>query len=281
MTWTRIVRDGLVLLGIIAAATYWVILTQTHGLPVDAHAYWVADQNDLYAAARAGQTDDRFLYSPAFAQALVWAPVLPFDVFVAIWRAILLVALVYLAGPFTVFVLFAPPVASEINAGNIQILLALAVVAGFRNPAAWAFVLLTKLTPGVGLLWFALRRQWRQLGVALAVTGVIAAISLVINIKAWADFTELLSGGPSDPVSPYYLPFLPRFLVAVAIIAIAAWRGWKWPVVLAATLALPIYFFISSSMLVGILPYVREALGRLIDEGRIPVPPITPRASVA
>jgi hypothetical protein len=281
MTWTRIARDGLVLLGIIAAATYWFILTQTHGLPVDAHAYWVADQSDLYAAARAGQTDDRFLYSPAFAQALAWAAALPFDVFVALWRALLLAVLVYLAGPFTILVLFTPPVASEINAGNIQILLALAVVAGFRNHAAWAFVLLTKVTPGIGLLWFALRREWRRLGVALGVTAVIAAISLVININAWADFVELLSGGPSAPVAPYYLPFLPRFVLAVAIVAIAAWRGWKWPVVVAATLALPIYFFISTSMLVGVLPYLRGALGRLIDEGRIPVPPLTQRASVA
>jgi hypothetical protein len=269
MTWTRIARDALVLLGIIAAALYWLILTQTGGQPVDAHAYWVANPNDLYAAARAGQTDDRFLYSPAFAQALVWAPALPFDVFVAIWRAVLLLALVYLAGPFTLFVLFTEPVASEVNAGNIQILLALAVVAGFRNPAAWAFVLLTKITPGVGLLWFALRREWRHLAVAFGVTAFVAAISLVLNMRAWADFIDLLSRGPSAPVAPYYLPFVPRLIAAVVIIAIGAWRGWKWPVVVGATLALPIYFFISTSMLVGVLPFARQQLGRIVKERRL------------
>jgi hypothetical protein len=271
MTWTRIARDSLVLLGIIAAALYWLILTQTGGQPVDAHAYWVANPNDLYAAARAGETDDRFLYSPAFAQALVWAPALPFDVFVAIWRAVLLLALVYLAGPFTLFILFTEPVASEVNAGNIQILLALAIVAGFRNPAAWAFVLLTKITPGVGLLWFALRREWRHLAVAFGVTAFVAAISLVLNVRAWADFIELLSGGPSAPVAPYYLPFVPRLIAAVVIIAIGAWRGWKWPVVVGATLALPIYFFISTSMLVGVLPFARQQLGRIVKERRLPV----------
>ena len=32
-----------------------------------------------------------------------------------------------------------------------------------RWPAAWAFVLLTKMTPGIGLLWFAFRRDlWGQ-----------------------------------------------------------------------------------------------------------------------
>jgi hypothetical protein len=278
MTWTRIARDAFVLLGIIAAGLVWLTyaMSPSSGSPVDAHAYWVANQNDLYAAARAGETDDRFLYSPAFAQAMVWAPLLPFAVFMAIWRAILLGALVYLAGPFTVLILFLPPVASEINAGNIQILLALVVVVGFTNPAAWAFVLLTKVTPGVGLLWFALRRRWRDLAVALGVTGVIVGVSVAINARAWADFIDLLSGGPSQPVAPYYLPFVPRLVVAIAVIAIGAWRGWKWPVVVGATLALPIYFFISTSMLVGVLPFVRKALGRLIDEGRIPIPRLSP-----
>jgi hypothetical protein len=279
MTYTRIVRDGLFLLGIIAAIAVWATLTQTRGLPVDAHAYYAANQADLYAQARAGQTDDRFLYSPAFAQLMAWAPILSFEAFVAIWWGILLAALVYLAGPFTVFVLFLPPVASEINAGNIQILLALAIGVGFRNPATWAFVLLTKITPGVGLLWFALRREWRHVALALGVTAFVTAISLVFNPNAWAEFIELLGSGPSAPVSPYYLPFWPRFVLAVAIVAVAAWRGWRWPVVVAGTLALPIYFFISTSMLVGVLPFLREALGRLIDERRIPVPRLSAEAA--
>jgi hypothetical protein len=266
LAYARAVRNGLVVVGIAAAVIVWWTFTQTRGLPVDAHAYWVANPSDLYATARSGETDDRFLYSPAFAQLMVWAPYLSFDVFLAIWRAVLLAALVYLAGPFTILVLFLVPVASEINAGNIQILLALAVVLGFRNPATWAFVLLTKVTPGVGLLWFALRREWRHLAVALGVTAVIAAISIALNPRAWADFIDLLSSGPSAPVAPYYLPFLPRLVVAVAVIALGAWRGWRWPVVVGATLALPIYFFISTSMLVGVLPFLREALGRQLEE---------------
>ena len=49
VTWARIGRDGLVLLGVIAAVVYWLYLTQTGGAPVDAHAFWAADPNDLYA----------------------------------------------------------------------------------------------------------------------------------------------------------------------------------------------------------------------------------------
>ena len=59
----------------------------------------------------------------------------PFEVFIAIWRAALLAAVVYLAGPLTLLVLFLSPVASEINAGNIQILLALAIVLGSASRA--------------------------------------------------------------------------------------------------------------------------------------------------
>ena len=50
---------------------------------------------------------------------------------------------------------------------------------GFRYPWTWGFVLLTKVTPGVGLLWFAVRREWRALAIALGVTGAIVAVSLV------------------------------------------------------------------------------------------------------
>ena len=186
--------------------------------------------------------------------------------------AILLAALVYLAGPFTIFVLFTVPVASEINAGNIQILLALAIVWGFRWPATWAFVLLTKVTPGVGLLWFAIRRQWRALGIALGVTAAIALTSFVLRPGAWLDYLALWTGAPAPSVAPYYLSFWQRLPFAIAFITWGGWKGYRWPVVVGATLALPVYYIISTSMLVGVLPYLREALGKIWLERRSPVP---------
>ena len=48
-----------------------------------------------------------------------------------------------------------------------------------------------------------------------------------------------------------------------------AWTGRRWPVVVGATIALPVYYITSSAMLVGVLPYARQALGRLV-EGRFP-----------
>lgn len=260
-----IVRDAMTTIGIVAAVLVWLEFTRGGGQPVDAHAYWAADPSDLYRAALSGKTTDSYNYSPAFELVVAWGRLLPFDVFVGIWRAVLLAALVYLAGPFTIIALFTVPVASEINAGNIQILLALAVVCSFRWPAAWAFVLLTKLTPGVGLLWFALRREWRALMFALGVTIAIAAVSFVLNPDAWFGYVRLLAGEPAPAVAPYYLSFWIRLPFALAFVAFGAWRGYRWPVVVGATLALPVYYIISSSMLVGTLPFLRGEIGRRVE----------------
>jgi Glycosyltransferase family 87 len=253
------------IVGIVAAVLVWVEFTRTGGLPVDVHAYWVADHNNLYPNPEAGLTKDGYLYSPAFEFVVAWGRALPFDVFAAVWRAILLAALVYLAGPLTIVVLFLVPVASEINAGNIQILLALAVVLGFRWPAAWAFVILTKLTPGVGLVWFALRREWRACAIAAVATAGIAAVSLVLQPDAWSGYVRLLTGQPAPAVSPFYLTFWTRLPFALALVAFGAWRGYRWPVVVASTLALPAFYPISLSMLVGVLPFLREAAGRRLE----------------
>ena len=275
VTWTRIARDALVLLGIIGAVVYWVSLTQGGGLPVDVRYYWAADPANLYPFPELAEKNG-YNYSPAFELVVGWWRFLPFEVFVAIWRAILLAALVWMAGPFTLPVMLLVPVASEINAGNIQLLLALAIVLGFRWPATWAFVLLTKVTPGIGLLWFAMRRQWRALGLALGVTVAIAAISFVTGPQRWFDYAALITSGATPAVAPYYLPLTVRLPVALLFVAYGGWTGHKWPVVVGATIALPVYYIISSSMFVGVLPFVRKALGRLIDEGRLPLPALHP-----
>ena len=266
-------RRVLVGLGIVFAAYYWLQLTTTTGAPVDVHAYWAANPDDLYPDPSNPLRQDAYLYSPAFEVLVGWGRHLPFEAFAAIWRAILLAVFAWLAGPLAAPIMFLPPVASEINAGNIQILLAAAIVVGFRGPAGWtagwAFVLLTKVSPGVGLLWFALRRRWRDLAIALGATAAIAAVTFALWPDRWLAWLNLLvAGGSPPPLAPYYLPFLPRLAVAAAIVAIAAWRGWRWPVVVAAMLALPAFYFLSPSILVGTLPFAREAAGRWQERRR-------------
>jgi Glycosyltransferase family 87 len=254
-------------LGFVFVAFYWLQLTNMGGRPVDARWYWEANPANLYPHPELLEHNG-YNYSPAFELVVGWGRFLSFEVFVAIWRALLAAALLWLAGPLTLFVLFTVPVASELNAGNIQLLLAAAIVLGFRGgarswwPATWAFVLLTKVSPGVGLLWFALRREWRKLAIALGVTAGIAGVSFVLWPDRWFGWVALVTAGSPPPVFPYYWPFWPRFVIAIAIVAVAAWRGWRWPVVVAGCLALPAFYFISPSMLVGVIPFLREAAGR-------------------
>lgn len=248
-------------LGIVLAVAYWWQLTSTGGAPVDVRAYWVVDPNALYPQGE-NWRETGYLYSPAFELVVGWGRSLPFEVFVALWRGLLLAVLVYLAGPFTVLLLFTEPVASEVNAGNVQLLLALAVVAGFRWPGAWAVVILTKLTPGLGLAWFLFRRRWRDLAIALGVTAAVALVTFILWPDRWTGYLRLLGGHPAPSVSPWYLSFWDRLPWAVGAVLLGAWRGWRWPVVVAATLALPVFYTISPSMLVGVLPFVRAAGGR-------------------
>ena len=93
--------------------------------------------------------------------------------------------------------LFIPHVATELSLGNIHIFLALVTVFGLRWPWLWSFVLLTKVTPGVGLVWFAVRREWRSLWIALGVTALIALPTVVLYPQLWADWIRVVTdAGP-------------------------------------------------------------------------------------
>ena len=277
LNWLRLGRDALLVCGILMAIAYWVMLTFGDlSLSVDAHYYWAADPANLYPHPELAEKNG-YNYSPAFELAVAWGRVVPFEVFVAIWRAILLAALVYLAGPFTLFVLFWGPVASEINAANIQILLALAVVVGFRWPGAWAFVILTKLSPAVAMLWFVVRREWRALGIAAVTTVVLVSVALLLPSRdQWPGYLALISSGSAPSVSPFYLSLWQRLPFAIAIVVVGAWRGWRWTVPVAATLALPVFYFTSLAMLVGVLPFVREWLGAKLQARGWPMTRVQP-----
>jgi hypothetical protein len=248
-------------LGVLVAVYYWWILTSTGSAPVDVHFYWAASPDNLYPHPELLEHNG-YNYSPAFELVVGWGRLLPFDVFAAIWRALLLATVIWLAGPFAFLVIFLPPVASEINAGNIQLLMAAAIVVGFRYPGAWAFILLTKLTPGIGLFWFVLRRQWRALAWALGITAVIVIVLVIAWPQRWVDYLRLLTAGTPPPVPPYNFSIWLRLPLAFAIVVLGAWRGWRWPVVVAATVALPLFYFLSPSMLVGVLPFLRTGVGR-------------------
>ena len=263
MNWLRLARDGLFVTGIVLAIAFWAFYTINGGQPSDVHWYWAANPHDLYPHPELAERNG-YNYTPAFEMVVGWGRLLPFEIFTAIWRAILLAGGVYLAGPLTPLVLLTVPVASEVNACNIQILLAIAVVLGFRYPATWSFVLLTKVSPGVGLVWFAVRREWRHLAIAVAATAAVAVVSLAFWADQWPGWVRLVTTGGAPAVAPFYLPLWERLPFAIGLAIVGARAGWRWTVPVAATLALPVFYWISLSMLLGALPFVREAAGRWI-----------------
>ena len=182
---------------------------------------------------------------------------LPWQGFIAVWTAILPAALAFLTGPrlLAVGIIFA---AMELAGGNVELLLAAAIVVGFRYPSAWAFVLLTKVTPGVGLLWFAVRREWRALGIALGTTAAVVAISAVVAPDAWLQWPGVLAGiaGRGGTWAAVPVPLLVRLPVAVAVIVWGARTDRRWTVVVGSMLALPALWYGGFSMLLGVLPLV-------------------------
>jgi hypothetical protein len=260
-------------IGAIVFAWIWLLQRDYFN---DARAYWSVDYDDLYGRSLVGRFGT-YLYSPAFAQALWPATLLPWVVFGALWSGLNLAVLTWMAGPIlAALLLFMPfsPVTDEITTGNIHLLVAAAIVIGFRRPAAHAFMLLTKITPGVGLLWFAGAGRFRQLGIAMGVTAGVVAISFVIAPDQWFDWVRLLresTGVPQGDRGVIPGPLWLRTAVA-AVIALAGGRlGWRWTVPVAVTIALPVTWSSGLSVLVALVPLYRErAAGWLA--GRWPRP---------
>lgn len=238
------------------ALTVWATLSLTTGTPVDARCYYFIDPRTPYWT-----TGYQFIYSPAAAQAMIPLQLLSFEAFVALLRGLEVIALFALTGPLLPLVVFWSPLASEINAANINLLIVAVAVWGLRWPALWSFVLLTKVTPGVGLLWFAVRREWRHLAIAVGLTAGIATASFVLAPGSWFDWVAFLQTlSPSDGA-----PLWARLGIAAALVVWGARTDRPWTVVLAVTIAAPRLYLQTPAMLVGLLYYVRP---KLSDIGR-------------
>lgn len=264
--WTLIVAGaigaGLILAFTVVGSGHFD--TGSMGAGQDARAYWRAVRVFPYGAD-AG-VFGAYLYSPAFLHALSPILNLQWEQFLALWAGVLMATLLLLTGP-VLFVVALPVAFFEIWGGNIHLLLALAIVLGFRWPGTWSFVLLTKVTPGVGLLWFAARREWRSLAIALGVTGAIVTASMAIDPPLWRSWIELLlreaaGGGASDGHIPIPLLYRLPFAAALAIYAGKTDRRWLLPVV--AFLAMPVLWWGSLSVLIGCVALERDRLEALV-----------------
>jgi len=257
-------RHVLMMLGIGAVAIAFVSLTQSGGNPVDAFDYWRIDPIHPYTTG-----ESQFVYTPVAAQALTPFLNLPFAVFVAVVRLVDLAALVAIAGPATLLALLLPPVAAEVNAANINFPMGLAVVAAFRWPALWAFPLLTKVTPGVGVLWFAVRREWRSFAIAAGTTAGLAAVSFLADPSLWTKYVDFMANDtPHVAGWPFPYPLWLRLPPAIVLVVWGARTDRRWVVPAAALLALPRLYFQSPALLLAVLPTLHGGWASIERWGR-------------
>jgi hypothetical protein len=226
----------------------------------DARAYWSVSMDNPYVPGSVGK-ESAYLYSPAFLQVLAPLRALPWTVFLVAWTALLLAVLYWLSGPL----LLAPLIVltfPELWGGNITILLAAALVIGFRRPGAWSLALLTKVTPGIGLLWFAVRREWRAVIEAAAVTGGVVAISVALAPGLWADWLRLLASSTGSSTVPGSLPIplVLRLPVAAVVITWAARTDRRWLLPIGVLLAMPVIWWGSFAMLAGVVALKRAEI---------------------
>lgn len=244
MTARRALRDGAIVAGLLFTAYLFVVVAPQQGtVGFDAFGYWSVDPAHPYQTPVGGLS--AFNYSPPIARLFGLFANLDWYAFLWLWLALLVGTVVWLGrrGPRVIWLLAFPPVALELYHGNVHLLIAAAIALGFRYPWTWAFILLTKVTPGVGLVWFAVRREWRSLAIALGVTAAIMAVSLVVDGSLWADWLRFLGRAGGGATVAQFEIAVPLWLRLPAALVLVAWGGLtdrRWTVAVAATLGLPI-----------------------------------------
>jgi hypothetical protein len=259
------------LVGIVVAVVIWGLVVafaepwgRLWGTGQDARCYYQATLADPYLHSE-WNDPIAYVYSPAFLQLVSPLTAFPWQAFMAVWTALLIGAVRFLTGPRLLAAgLLFPFTAMEVAGGNVSLLLAVAIVLGFRWPAAWAIVLLTKITPGIGLLWFAVRGEWRSLAIALGATATIAAVSYVIIPDAWPRWAEVViaNAGKGGTWASVPIPLLVRLPAAVALVIWGARTDRRWTVPIASMLALPALWYGGISMLLAVIPLLGERPGR-------------------
>lgn len=225
----------------------------------DSHAYWLAAQGELVYSRPAG-TLDAYLYSPIFLTSIKPLTWLPWPVFLSAWTVLLLVIVIWLVRPLPwkwavpLFVCCLP----EVLVSNIFMLIALAAVMGMRRPEAWMFPILTKVTMGVGLVWFAARGEWRRLAQGVGLTALVVGGAYVMDPPAWHAWMEFLLSnrdGTKDGATLFAL----RCLGAVALVIIGARLNWAWLIAPAMLLASPVLVSVVPAALLAAIPRLAMA----------------------
>ena len=205
----------------------------------DAAAYYYADTPYDWSDSPTGGAPE-FRYSPAFLWLVAPLRLLPWELFAALWFAAHVGVLLYLRIPW---MLAFPGVVDDAVRGNINTFLALAVVLIVRRTASplWGAFFLTKVTPGVAVVWHLARGEYREFAAAAAVTAAVVGIGYLLDPQLWSQwFASLFAGQETFPATVAQAVPMPfRVALAAVLSAYAARSGRAWLLPIAIIAAMP------------------------------------------
>jgi hypothetical protein len=234
----------------------------------DAYGYWIAFRGGLYDLPWLAH--GAYTYSPAFAEAIYPWMLVPWRYAWGLEVAAQLGALALIAGPIGAVVIYylpwptiagyGNPVAATIHNGNMELIIALAVVAAYRWPWAMALVFHTKIVPACAVVWFAVRREWRRLAIAVLPAAAIGLVSFVLAPDLWWQFGALLATAIGENTAQLEqlipLPLSVRLPIALILIFVGARFDRYWLVPIGAMLALPAIRIGGVAVAVGAVPFL-------------------------
>ena len=259
----HLAQDTAKILGVIFVIASAAVALHPLKFGTDSHPYWLTGHGLRYASGP--MTKDAYLYSPAFADVIRPLTYLPWPVFAVFWSAALGVVLAWLLAPLRWWAL---PLwiagLPEIIHGNVFILLAVVAAFGLQRRGLWAFAALTKITLCLGPVWFAVRHEWRELGISVGVFGAVALLSFAVEPHLWVEWIRFLAsqaGRSSQTLgSEIWPPLVYRLPVAMLVVAWGAHTGRRWVIPVGMVLASPVLWLGTFTML--------AALPRLQDRHR-------------
>ena len=195
--------------------------------------------------------------SPCLTGLCSWRCGILFEASVLVW----LLKPLQLKWSIPLFLLCVPELVNR----NIFILLAASAVIGLRKPALFAFPVLTKITTGVGLIWFVARREWKRLFQGIGASVAIVAVAYVLDPAAWQAWVGFLldNYGTQDGA----ISFLLRCVAAAALVAVGARKQWPWLIAPAMVLAAPIFALPTLTILMALPPPNYAASSGWISQG--------------
>jgi hypothetical protein len=247
-----VARHALVVAGLTYIGLVWLRVVPyappvpDYGPAFDARGFWIAWDGGLYDIP--WRTNEAYVYSPLFAQVLWPLTLLPWPIFVGAWSLAAIGCLFWMRVPWMIAF---PGVIDDILRGNVHVFMAAAIVLALRASGSWAFPILTKVTPLIGLGWHAVRGEWRPLAVAIGTTAGLVAISFVFSASLWIEWIGLLvdNAGATARIQVIPLPLLIRLPIAFALVLLGARTNRAWLVPVGVMIGLPNVWTSSTALL--------------------------------